>query len=176
MAISKQKKEELVEQYFDWINNSSILILTEYKGLAVKDLDDLRKKTRGINAEFHIVKNTLSEIAFQKTTLKVPENTFIDTTAIAFASEDAPRLAKIITDLSKEHELVKLKCGYLNDQLLSVDEIIALAELPPLPVLRAQLMGTIMASSNKLVRTLAEPARQLTAVIKAYADAEPAQA
>lgn len=176
MAISKEKKEELVSQYVDWINNSRALILTEYKGLTMKDLDEIRQKARDTGGEYHIVKNTLGEIAFRNAGLKIQEGTFIGTTAIGFAFTDAPGMAKVIADKAKESDFIRLKCGYLNKEIISSAEIVELAELPPLPVVRARLMGTILAPANKLVRTLAEPARQLTAVVKAYSELESAPA
>lgn len=176
MAITKQKKEELVSQYVEWIKGSQAFILAEYVGLTVKDLDELRAKARDVGGEFHIVKNTLSKVAFEKAGLEYPENTFTGSTAIALAFEDAPGMAKIIADLSDESDFVKIKCGYLENELISAEEIKALAALPPLPVLRAQLLGTIMAPATKLARTLSEPARQVAAVLSAYADQEAAQA
>lgn len=176
MAITKQKKEELVSQYMAWISDSQAFILAEYVGLTVKDLDELRAKAREVGGEFHIVKNTLSKVAFEKAGLEYPENTFTGSTAIALAFEDAPGMAKIIADLSGESDFVKIKCGYLENELISAEEIKALASLPPLPVLRAQLLGTIMAPATKLARTLSEPARQVAAVLSAYADQDTAQA
>ena len=176
MAISKQKKEQLVNQYVDWISNSQSFILTEYKGLAVKDLDELREKARDVGGEFHIIKNTLAAIAFKSEGLKVPEDTFTGTTAIAVAVDDAPGMAKVVADFSKDNEFLKVKCGYLEKELLSVAEITALAELPPLPVQRAILLGTLIAPASKLARTLSEPARQVTAVLQAFATQESAEA
>jgi large subunit ribosomal protein L10 len=176
LAITKQKKEELVSQYMEWMSGSQAFILAEYVGLTVKDLDELRSKAREVGGEFHIVKNTLSKIAFEKAGLEYPEDTFTGSTAIALAFEDAPGMAKIIADLSGESDFVKIKCGYLENELISAEEIKALAALPPLPVLRARLMGTILAPATKLARTLSEPARQVAAVLSAYADQDTAQA
>ena len=175
LAITKQKKSELVTQYVDCINSSKAIILTEYKGLTVKDLDQLRKQAREVGGEFHIVKNTLSEIAFEKAGLEAPENIFVGTTAIAYAYDDAPGMAKIISELSKESEFVNIKCGYLEKQLLTPSEVTALADIPPLPVLRAKLLGTLMAPARKLAGTIAEPARQVVAVMNAYAESGQAQ-
>jgi large subunit ribosomal protein L10 len=79
-------------------------------------------------------------------------------------------------DFARTLEFLKIKGGYLDSQSVSAQQIQALAELPPLPVLRARLLGTLLAPASKLVRTLAEPGRQLAAVVKAYADREAAPA
>jgi len=170
LAISKERKREVVTQYTEWIERSKAMVLADYRGMTVKDLDELRHKIREAGGEFHIVKNTLSKIAFDNAGLTSPEGYLEESTAIGFAFEDAPALAKAIIDFAKEKDYLKVKGGYLGKDAVSAAEIKALADLPPLPVMRAQLLGTIMAPASKLVRTLAEPARQVAAVLQAYAD------
>lgn len=172
MAISKQHKQELVTQYVEWMNNSQAFYLTQYTGLTVKAVDELRKKVRAAGGEFHIVKNTLSKVALENAGLPQGENFFEGSTAIAFAFEDPPAIAKAISEFASSTEFVKIKGGYLGNNIISTDEIKSLADLPPIPVLRAQLLGTIMEPANRLVRTLSEPARQVAAVLKAYSESE----
>jgi len=172
LAITKAKKEELINQYQAWINKSQAFILTEYQGVTMKEMDTLRAKARDIGAEFHVIKNTLSKIAFEKAGIEIPDNLLTDTTAMAFAFEDAPSLAKVISDYARESEFIKIKCGFIDKAMISEADIKSLAELPPLPVLRAMLMGTILAPASKLTRTLAEPGRQVVSVLNAYATQE----
>jgi large subunit ribosomal protein L10 len=172
LAITKQRKQELVGQYVDWLNQSRAIVLTEYTGLNMKDIDQLRSKIRDVGGEFHIVKNTLSKVAFDQAGLEYPDDLLLGSTAAAFAFEDAPGVAKALIDFAKDSEFIKIKAGYLEGNMISADEIKALAELPPLPVMRAQLLGVIMAPASKLARTIAEPARQLATVLQAYADKE----
>ncbi|NUM45060.1 MAG: 50S ribosomal protein L10 [Anaerolineales bacterium] len=176
MAISKQRKEEILESYQAWFDKSKALVITEYTGLAVKDLDQLRQKMRDNGGEFHIIKNTLGKKIVQAAGYPVDEKMFIGSTAIGFAFEDAAGLAKALSDYSNSSEFVKIKGGYLANKILSAAQVKALAELPPLPVVRAQLLGVINAPASKLVRTLAEPGRQIAGVIKAYADKDSAPA
>lgn len=176
MAISKERKRELVADYKDWIDKSRAVILTEYEGLSMKDLDELRAKVRSAGGEFHIVKNTLGKIAFEESQRSVLKGYFEGTTAAGFAFEDAPRLAKTLTEFAKSVEALKIKGGYLNTDPMSAEEITALAELPPLPVMRARLLGTIMAPATQLARVLNEPGRQIAAVIKAFSEKEETQA
>ena len=89
---------------------------------------------------------------------------------------DAPETAKVLSDFARTSEFVKIKGGYLNRSPITAEEVKALADLPPLPVMRAQLLGVISAPASKLVRTLAEPARQVAAVLKSYADKDSAPA
>jgi large subunit ribosomal protein L10 len=170
LAISKKQKDELVSEYTAWINRSKALILTEYTGLSMKQIDDLRLKAREAGGEFHVVKNTLSKVAFESAKMPLPEKFLEGSTAIAFAFNDAPGMAKTLTEFARTSDFLKIKGGYLDKQAISSDQVKALADLPPLPVMRAQLMGVLLAPASKLARTLAEPARQVAAALKAYAE------
>lgn len=170
MAISKERKNEVIELVKGWANQSKAMYVTEYTGLNMKQIDELRLKVRQTGGEFHIVKNTLGKLAFEQIGLAVTEELFSGSTAIAFAFEDAPSLAKVINDFSRTNEALKVKGGYLDGALISAVDVQALAELPPLPIMRAQLLGTILAPASQLVRTLAEPARQIAAVLRAYSE------
>ena len=174
MARSKQHKQELVTQYVDWIDSSQALFLTQYTGLTVKAVDELRNKVRTAGGEFHIIKNTLGKVAFDNAGLPLGDDFLEGSTAIAFAFEDPPAMAKAISEFASTTDFIKIKGGYLGNNLISKEEIKSLAALPPMPVMQAQLLGTIMEPANRLVRTLSEPARQVAAVLKAYAESEDA--
>lgn len=170
MAISKERKNELVAQYVDWLSKSQAVVITEYSGLTMKQLDDLRIKVRDAGGEFHIVKNTLGRVAFEQAGMQIPQGFLEGSTAVAFAFQDAPAMAKTITEFARTSEFVKVKGGYLAKAPIQENDIKALAELPPLPVMRARILGVLLAPASQLVRTIAEPARQVASVLKAYAD------
>jgi len=176
MAISKKRKEELVAQYIEWMNRSQAFYLTEYIGLSMADIDVMRHRVRETGGEFHVIKNTLGKVAFDSANLPSGEKFLENSTAILFAFQDPPALAKILSDFARDSEFIKVKGGYLNGNAISADQVKALADLPPLPVMRAQLLGTIMAPASRLARVLAEPARQLAAVLQSYAEKEGATA
>jgi large subunit ribosomal protein L10 len=171
LAITKERKKDLIEHYTQWMNQSKAFVVTEYLGLSMKEIDDLRSKVREAGGEFHVVKNTLGKLAFDNAGLPYGEDTFSGSTAFGFAFEDAPALARMMTDFAKSSEFLKIKAGYLGKQPLTPGEVKSLADLPPLPVMRGKLLGVIMAPASKLASVLAEPGRQVAAVIKAYADA-----
>jgi large subunit ribosomal protein L10 len=176
LAISKERKEEAITHYIEWANRSRALFITEYRGLNMKQIDDLRAKIRDAGGEFHIVKNTLGKLAFEQEGLPLPENYFEGSTAISFAFENAPSVAKAMTDFARTSDFLKIKGGFLDKRPINAEDVQALADLPPLPVVRAQLLGTILAPASQLARTLAEPARQMAAVFQAYVDKENAPA
>jgi large subunit ribosomal protein L10 len=176
LAITKEHKNELIAQYSEWVSHSKALVLTQYMGLTMKDIDNLRAKVRENGGEFHIIKNTLAKLAFERAGYSVPEGQFEGSTAVVFAFSDAPAIVKTVTEFAKTSEFLQIKGGFLAKQALTAEGVKALAELPPLPVVRAQLLGTLLAPAGKLVRTLAEPGRMIAAVIKAHAEPEAASA
>jgi len=174
LAISKQRKEEVINQYVEWLEKSQAVILVEYTGITMKQFDTIRAKVRENGGEFHVLKNTLAKKAFEAREISLPEGTFEKSTAAVFAFGDVAGTAKALSDVTKSIEFVKVKGGFMDKQALNAAQVKSLASLPPLPVVRAQLLGVIQAPAGKLVRTLAEPARQVAAVIKAYSDKNPA--
>lgn len=171
MALSKERKQELVEQYEVWLKDAKALIMAEYTGMTMPQMDNLRAQAREKGAEFHVIKNRLGKLVFESAGIEVPEELFTGSTAFGVAFEDAPGTAKVIKDFGKDQPALKIKAGIMDGNLLTADQVIALAELPPLPVVRGQLLGVIQAPASKLVRTIAEPGRSLAQVIKAHADA-----
>ena len=172
MAVSKERKKDIVATYQDWLGNSQAVFLAEYTGLTMKDMDALRDQVREAGGEFHVIKNTLAKLAFEGEGYEVPLDFFSGSTAAGFAFEDAPGMAKAIADYSKSVGFLKVKGGFLEKNFLSAEEVQAFAELPPLPIVQAQLLGTLMAPATKLVRTIIEPARQLASVMQARVDSE----
>lgn len=172
MAFTKKQKQEIKAQYVQWLQKSEAVFFISFQNMDMKEIDDLRKKVRETGSETHVVKNTLMTKAFQDIGIAEPAN-LVGTSLAAFAFSDPPALAKVFKDATKKSEVFEIKGGYLGTQLLTVAEISALAELPPLPVMQATVLGTIMAPASKLVRTLVEPARGLAAVIQAHSEQEP---
>lgn len=170
MAISKQRKEEVLARYNDWVKRSEAVILVEYTGANMKALDTLRNKVREAGGEFHVVKNTLVRRVFADNGMELPKDFLVKSTAISFAFTDPASTAKALTDASKGNEFVKVKGGFMAGKSLSAAQVKALSDMPPLPVMRATLLGVLQAPAGKLVRTIAEPARGLAAVVKAYTE------
>jgi large subunit ribosomal protein L10 len=170
LAITKERKEEVLSQYSDWLKNSQAVVLVEYTGVKMKDLDNIRAKIREAGGEFHVVKNTLVRRAFAENGMEVPQDYLVKSTALSIAFTDPASTAKALADATKGIEFVKVKGGFMGGQLLDAAQVKALAEMPPLPVVRAQLLGVLQAPASKLARTIAEPARGLAAVLKAFSE------
>jgi large subunit ribosomal protein L10 len=176
LAISKERKDEMLATYAEWLKKSEAVILVEYTGVKMKDLDGIRAKVRETGGEFHILKNTLARRAFADNGMSLPADFLVQSTAVSFAFSDPASTAKALSEATKGNQFVKVKGGFMSGQVLSAAQVKALADMPPLPVVRAQLLGVLQAPAGKLVRTIAEPARGLAAVIKAFAEKAPAAA
>ena len=170
MAISKERKEELVKKYTELIQKSEGMVLIEYRGLTMKGMDPLRGKVRDAAGELHVVKNTLAQRALTAAGHPTPPELLTQSTAIGFAFSDVPAVAKALSAYAKDNEFVTIKGGLLGNKVLTAKEVEALAELPPLPVVRSQLLGLLAAPASRLVGVLAGSVRQVVNVVKAYAD------
>ncbi len=170
MAVSKEKKEATLENYAEWLKKSQAVILVEYTGAKMKDLDAMRAKIRESGGEFHVVKNTLARRAFSENGMDLPQDLLVKSTAVSFAFTDAASTAKALNEATKGKDFLKVKGGFMSGQPLNAAQVKALADMPPLPVVRAQLLGILQAPAGKLVRTIAEPARGLAAVVKAFSE------
>ena len=174
MALTKQRKEEILATYTAWLKRSQAVILVEYTGARMKDMDGIRAKVRESGGEFHVVKNTLLRRALQAQGMSVPDEALLKSSAMTFAFSDPAATAKALADATKGMNFVRVKAGFMAGQMLNATQVKALAELPPLPVVRARLLGMLQAPAGQLVRTIAEPARSLAAVFRAYSESAPA--
>jgi len=170
LALSKQKKNEVVEQYKEWLTKSQSVILVEYTGATMKDMENIRSQVRESDGEFHVVKNTLMKLAFEASGFLIPEGLLENSSAASFAFSDPAATAKALSEAVKGLDAIKVKGGYIGQEMLNVEHVKALSDLPPLPVVRGQLLGVLQAPAGKLVRTIAEPARSLAAVFRAYSE------
>ena len=172
MAFTKKYKGVLLKQYEKWLRNSQAVFVLEYTKMGMKSVDKLRSKVHDAGGELHVIKNTLMEKALKNAGIE--SKTLVGTCLFGFAINDVPAMAKVFGDVTKNSEVFKLKGGYLSGHPITTINVKALAELPPLPVMRAKMLGVINAPASQLVRTLAEPARQMAYVIKAYSEQTPA--
>lgn len=176
MAFSKKRKEEIVKQYVEWIDMSKAVFILSYSKMAMPPVDEARRRMREADAELHVVKNRLFELALEEKGYPYDKKFWEGNNIVAFAFENAPDVAKVLTEVSKGNDIFELRAGYLGEKVIDAASIRILADLPTLPVMRAMLLGTILAPASKLVRTLAEPARGLAAVIKAQSEKQPTAA
>ena len=174
MAFTKETKQEMVAAYEALLEKSQAVFMVEHSGLTNKAVEKLHRAIRESGGESHVVKNTLIKIAMNNLGYGI-EKRMAGTTMAGFAFADPAATAKVLADAVKESDgKMDFKLGFLDKNELSADEVKALAKLPPLPVMRATLLGTILAPASQLVRTINEPGAQLARVIKAHSEQEAA--
>jgi large subunit ribosomal protein L10 len=137
--------------------------------MEVKRMEELRAEVRKADGRFYVTKNTLLRIALQQTGRPVPEDLLKGQTSASFALGEAPALAKAISEFAKSEEKLTLKGGILNKDLLTSEQVEALAQLPSLDQLRAQIIGLISAPAQNITSAVANGVRQLINVLDAYA-------
>ncbi len=169
MAFTRKEKEAMVAQYREWVDNSKAFFVLSYQKMNMPAVDDARLKMREINGEMHVVKNRLFKLVMDEKGLDYGDKFWEENNVISFAFGDTPSVAKALSELSKM-DIFDIRMGFMDEKLISASQVKALADLPTLPVMRGMLLGTILASASQLVRTLAEPARSMAAVIKAFSE------
>lgn len=172
MAISREKKEELLKGYTEALNVSEAVIITGYRGLKVSQVEQLRKKVREAEGGFAIVKNTLAERALREAGIAVDAEMLTGPIGIGFCHSNVSGVAKAITDFAKQNDLLTIKGGMLGNRVIDEAGVKNLANLPSLDVLRAQLLGLINAPATQLAGVVAGGVRQLVNVFNAYAEKE----
>lgn len=168
MAITKERKDELVAQYVELLNNSRAVFITEYTGLNVKDINALRQEIRKVDGAFHVTKNTLLRYALEQADRPVPEELLTGQVATGFALSEAPALAKALTDFAKDKENLVIRGAILGSNVLTAAQVNDLAKLPSLDELRAQLIGLIGAPAQNIASVIAGSVRQIVNVLDAY--------
>lgn len=170
-----KRKTESLDALRSCLERSSIAILTDYRGaangLTVKQVTDLRGKLREKNGEYRVVKNTLAIRVAKELGCDGLEPFLEGPTAIAFGYDDAASVAKTILDFSNENKATSLpavKAAWLDGQLLSAEQIKAIADLPSREVLLSQLMSLILAPHRNLLGVINAPGRQVATVVDAW--------
>lgn len=165
----KSEKERVVEQLAERLRATDTLMVADYRGLTMPEIDELRGKLLEAGARFTVVKNTLTRRAAEQAgTTDVLE--LIDgPTAIAFieAEGDPAAVAKVLNDTARTNDVLVIRGGLLDGSLVGDAEIKRLATLPPADVLRAQLAGAVFAPLTTVVGLFTAPLRDLVGVIDA---------
>ena len=154
MALSKQKKEEMLVDYKELLSKSQAVIITQYGGLNMLQLNKVRGAVRGAHAEFHVTKNTLIARTFKDAGYKVPDEWLTGAAAVSFCFGDPPAAAKAIQQLADDLEKFKVIGGVMAGTALDANGVKALATMPPIETLRAQIIGLISSPASGLVGAL----------------------
>jgi large subunit ribosomal protein L10 len=174
LPITRERKEELVAEYVELLEQSNGFALVEAKGMSVIQTQNLRKKVYEAGGEYVVGKNTLIRIALEQAGWVVPEDELQGPTAIVFGRDNFPGVAKAVLGFIKDENLdekMAVKGGVLGGQeVLSGTDVVSVSELPSLPELQAQIIGLIVAPSRNLVTILQQAESGIVNVLQALLD------
>lgn len=165
--MDRLQKRALVEDLSSVLKNQNLLVITRQTGLTVRESEGLRKSARDSGATFRIIKNTLLKLALKETTSLLDDH-LVGPTGLAY-SEDPIAAAKAVASYAKNNKKVEIVAGLLEGVPLDAAGVKALASLPSLDVLRARILGVILAPASGLARTIQAPGAGLARVCQAYA-------
>ena len=173
--MARAEKQAAVAEIVDSFNDAAGAVLTEYRGLTVKQLQDLRRSLRG-NADYAVVKNTLAKLAATEAGIEGFDDLLTGPTAIAFIKGDVVEAAKGLRDFAKANPTLVIKGGVLDGKPLDASEVAKLADLESRDVLLGKLAGAMLASLSQAVYLLNAPIAQvarLAGALQAKAEQDP---
>jgi large subunit ribosomal protein L10 len=154
--LNKENKQQVVAELHDKLQRAKAVFLADFRGMNVGKATDLRNELRKASVEYKVVKNTLLDLASRETDKESLSPHYVGPTAIAFSYDDPVAAAKVLSRFAKEQQATfKLKAGILSGKVISVADILALADLPSREVLIAKLLGTMQAPTANFVGVLA---------------------
>jgi large subunit ribosomal protein L10 len=163
--MAKPEKEQLVKDLTEKMMHNNGVIVTQYQGMTVAELSDLRAKLRTHKCEYTVVKNTLGTIALKNAGLETFAQYFEGPTALAIENGDPVASAKVILDFTKEHAKLKIRAGLLGTKVLTTAEVMALAALPSKEVLIAKMLGSLQSPITGFVNVLQGTIRKFVYVL-----------
>jgi large subunit ribosomal protein L10 len=167
--MARPDKVDAVADIADQFRSATAAVVTEYRGLSVTQLTNLRRSL-GSSTTYRVAKNTLVSRAARDAGVDGLDELFIGPTAIAFVHGEPVLAAKTLRDFAREYNALVIKGGYLDGRALTVAEVGQMADLESREVLLAKLAGAMMANLSKAARLFAEPASQVARLAAALRD------
>ena len=164
--MNKEAKKNYVEEMKKNFSSYESVMIAQYQGLNVKELDELRKELRDKGILFKITKNRITKIAIKDTPVKELEKFFTGPTAAALSS-DPISTAKILTKFAKSHDKLKIVAGFMEGKVLDQKEVAIIATLPSLEEARAKIVGILATPAQKLVSILLAPGSKIANLARA---------
>lgn len=164
--MARPDKAAKVAELADKFSNSAAAVLTEYRGLTVGDMQDLRRSLGG-DATYAVAKNTLTAIAAKEAGIEGLDETLVGPTAIAFISGDVATVTKSLRNFAKDNPSLSIKGGVMDGNFLDAKAVLKLADLESREVLLSKMAGALKANLSKAAFAFAAPASKLARVVGA---------
>jgi large subunit ribosomal protein L10 len=165
--LNRTEKEQVIGELHEKMAKAKVAIVAEPKGLTVAVVTDLRKKLRDSKVEYRVVKNTLAARAAKGTPVEPLAEKFVGPTAIVMSYDDVVTPAKLLADFMKDRENFKIRTAVVEGRVIDAKGVQALAKMPGLQELRAQIAAMIAQPATKLARIVGTPGTQLARVLGA---------
>jgi large subunit ribosomal protein L10 len=170
LAISKDKKKELVADYVASLARSEAVIVADYQGMTVATATALRARLREVGGSIQIVKNTLFRMVLQQAGVPEPSVLLKGPVAVCYCFGEVPPVVKALNEFARENESLRIRGGIIGRSLVDAAGAKALADLPPRAVVLAQLLGAVQAPMGTLAGLVAAPLRELARVLQARSE------
>ncbi len=166
----REEKKYITADYIEKLNSSPFFIVIDFEGMLVSQFEELRTRLADKGAKLQVVKNQLFRIAVEEAGLGDIKEDMSGQCAFVSGEADCSAAAKVVKNFKAEFEKPDIKFGYLDKARMEKADVEAIADLPPLEVVRGQLLGTILSPATTLARLLNTPGSQLAQVIKAKSE------
>jgi len=165
--VPTQEKARSVESLRERLGSAKTAVLTEYRGLTVRQISDLRKQLKAAAAEYKVVKNRLARLAVKDLPLDELGGHFKGPTGLVFTAKDPVPVAKALQNFVRANPVLTIKVGFVEGKLVQPAELRELADLPSKEALRSQLVGALQGPASQLVSLLTAPQRELVRILEA---------
>lgn len=152
--LRKQEKEQIINDLKEEFTKAKAVVFTDYRGMTVAELSELRKSLHEGNFDYKVVKNTLAKIASKGTPVSIAKDSFIGPVGIAISYDDPVLTIKKILEYSKKNDKLKVNAGVIEGTLCASYELKSVAEIPSRPILLSMLVGVLQSPLNKMVYAL----------------------
>lgn len=152
--LKLEDKQKIVNEIEQKLQDATLVVFTNFRGLNVDEMTELRNKLRVPGVEYKVLKNTMTRFALKNLGFEEASQQIEGPNAVLFSNDDPVGPAKTIFEFAKKHTKLEVKLGILEGQVVSADKVKALADLPPREVLIAQVLGTMQAPITSFVRVL----------------------
>jgi large subunit ribosomal protein L10 len=165
-----RQKAQTIDELSNQLSRASLVIVTDYRGLKVTDLQTLRGNLRPTGGEIHIAKNTLTRIAANNVGVSGLDPMLEGPSALVFAFEDVVQTAKAVTDFVRTSRILSVKGGVMGDRAVSPADVEAIATLPSREELQARLLGMLVSPLARTVGVLSGPSRSMVYLLNARSE------
>jgi len=165
--VTSAEKATFVDSLHERFQVATFAVATEYRGLTVAEMNELRRDLKGVNARYRVSKNTLTRLALKDTTFAKLDEFLSGPIGIVTSGDDPVAAAKILVKFAEKHDKLKISGGVLDGEAMPAAQLGELAKLPSREVLLGQFLGLLQAPASTLLRTIQEPSAQFVRLLGA---------